>query len=745
MPSRRDDTPAPPPPPLDEAARLAALRRYDVLDTAPEPAFDDLAILAARLCRAPIALISLVDKDRQWFKASVGLRVRSTPRSHSFCAKAILQPQPHVMVVPDARADDRFKDNPLVTGEPHLRFYAGAPLITPDGHALGTVCVIDREPRQSDDDVKEALAALARQVVAQLELRRTVRELSETLTQCRATEAALARLAAIVESSDEAIASEDLAGNVTSWNHAAEQLFGWTAEEILGRPITVVVPPDRVEEVHARLARIRAGETVEHIETVCLTKSGDRVDVSVSASPIRDTRGRVVGAAQIAHDVTRRRRADEELLAAKEAAEEANRAKSRFLANVSHELRTPLNAIIGYSEMLQEDAAEHGGERYRPDLKKIRDAGRHLLALISDVLDLSKIEAGRMTLTLETFEVAEMLRGVGSTLAPLAARNGNALEVECPDDVGSIHADLTKVRQCLFNLLSNALKFTEGGAVRVVASRDHTPERDWVLFRVSDTGIGMSVEQIERLFEAFAQAEASTARRFGGTGLGLTISRQLARMMGGDVTVSSEVGSGSTFTLVLPASVDEDAPQEQPVPAGGNGNVSPLPAVYREKTVRFGRVLVIDDDPAARDLIARLLRSEGFEPVQAGSGEEGLRLARQSPPPPVAVVLDVMMPEMDGWSVLSAFKLDPALANVPVIVATVLEDQDIAWALGAAHYLMKPVERERLAAILRAYKPPTESPAEGSHAPATAANAVSGPPVAAAAPAAAADSAGRGQ
>jgi CheY-like chemotaxis protein len=319
-----------------------------------------------------------------------------------------------------------------------------------------------------------------------------------------------------------------------------------------------------------------------------------------------------------------------------------------------------------------------------------------------------------MTLSLETFDVAEMLRGVESTLAPLAARNRNAIQIDCPPDIGSIHADLTKVRQCLFNLLANACKFTEDGAVRLTATRERTGGREWVLFRVSDTGIGMSLEQIERLFEAFAQAEASTARRFGGTGLGLTISRQLARMMGGDVTVCSEVGAGSTFTLVLPATVDEDAPADAPVTADG-GKVSALPAVNREKTVRFGRVLVIDDDPAARDLISRLLRSEGFEPVQASGGAEGLRLAKESQPgPPVAIVLDVMMPEMDGWSVLSALKLDPALAKVPVIVATVLEDQDIAWALGAAHYLMKPVERERLAAILQKYKPAS---AEGTDAP----------------------------
>jgi CheY-like chemotaxis protein len=291
-----------------------------------------------------------------------------------------------------------------------------------------------------------------------------------------------------------------------------------------------------------------------------------------------------------------------------------------------------------------------------------------------------------------------MLKDVTTTLAPLVARNRNRLDVECPPDIGPMRADLTKVRQCLFNLLGNACKFTEDGTVRVATSRERTSGRDWVLFRVTDTGIGMSLEQIERLFEAFAQAEASTTRRFGGTGLGLTISRQFARMMGGDVTVASALGSGSTFTLILPAEVEAG---EEIAPLAGNK--SPLPRVYREATTRYGKVVVIDDDPMARELIALLLRNEGFEAVQAGSGEEGLRLIREIQPPPVAVVLDVIMPVMDGWSVLAALKLDPRSAGIPVVVATVLEDQDIAWALGAADYLMKPVDRERLANVMRKY------------------------------------------
>jgi PAS domain S-box-containing protein len=536
-------------------------------------------------------------------------------------------------------------------------------------------------------------------------LERTIGDLREMSDRYREADAARARLTAIVDASDDAIIGEDLAGLVTSWNRAAEKLFGWSATEMIGRPVALLAPPDRSDEVPRLLARVREGQSVSRFETVRLTKAGRRIDVALSLSPIHDHAGVLVGAALIADDIASRKRTDAELLAAKEAAEEANRAKSRFLANVSHELRTPLNAIIGYSEMLSEDAAHQKHEQYLPDLHKIRDAGRHLLELIGDVLDLSKIEAGRMGLHLETFVVADMLRGIADTLAPLAARNRNTIEVRCPDTIGSLHADLTKVRQCLFNLLSNAYKFTEDGIIRVAVSRETKAGRDWVLFRVTDSGIGISPDQIERLFEAFAQAEESIARRFGGTGLGLTISRQLARMMGGDVTVDSAMGEGSTFTLVLPAEGCSSESRES-TPICGNESV-PL-GVYRDEDAQHGRVVVIDDDPAARDLIARLVRHEGFEPALAESGEEGLRITREAHP--AAIVLDVMMPGMDGWSVLSALKLDPATAGIPVIVTTVLEDQDIAWALGAADYLMKPVDRERLAAILRKYKPATAKP-----------------------------------
>jgi signal transduction histidine kinase/CheY-like chemotaxis protein len=369
----------------------------------------------------------------------------------------------------------------------------------------------------------------------------------------------------------------------------------------------------------------------------------------------------------------------------------ADRHKSEFLANMSHELRTPLNAIIGYSEMLQEDAADLGAEQFSEDLGRINAAGKHLLELINAVLDLSKIEAGKMELYLETFEVAGLVRDIAAVIQPLAGKNANRLEVRCAPETGTMRADLTKVRQALFNLLSNACKFTDRGTVALTVARETIDGRDFMMFRVSDTGIGMTPEQLSRLFEAFSQADAATTRRYGGTGLGLALSRRLCRMMGGDVTVESAAGRGSTFTIRLPVVVPEAA--EPPAAAAE-------PAA--SDSLGIGTVLVIDDEAAVRDLMQRFLTREGFRVVTASGGEEGLRRARELRPD--AITLDVMMPGMDGWAVLSALKADADVADIPVIMLTIVDDKNLGYALGASDYLTKPIDRERLVKVLTQHR-----------------------------------------
>ncbi len=484
----------------------------------------------------------------------------------------------------------------------------------------------------------------------------------------------------LVKNNPVAIVTMDLNFNITSCNPAFEKLFGWKGEEVLGRNLDELVNTEEsLDEAAAYTEEAYDGAVIRGIGKR-KRRDGTLVDVELAGVPVM-VDGEQAGIMGLYHDIT-------DLLKAQEEAQAANRAKSHFLANMSHELRTPLNAILGYSEMLVEEAEDDGNDIYVPDLRKIEAAGRHLLALINDVLDLSKVEAGKTELYLESFDTRGMVDAVAATIRPLVEKNENALELRCPDDLGEMHSDLTKVRQMLLNLLSNASKFTDRGTVSLDVTREHGEDGDWLTFRVSDTGIGMTDEQLDSVFEAFAQAEASTTRRFGGTGLGLSITRRFSRMLGGDVGAESEPGLGSTFTLRLPARAPDANPAEVEEPG-----------LAEEGSGEAGTVLLIDDDATARGLLRRILVKEGFRVQDAESGEQGLRKARDFRPD--VITLDVIMPAMDGWAVLEALKRDEELSGIPVVMLTVLQDQAMAESLGASDYLTKPVDRPSLIETLR--------------------------------------------
>ncbi len=383
-------------------------------------------------------------------------------------------------------------------------------------------------------------------------------------------------------------------------------------------------------------------------------------------------------------------------------AEEANRSKSEFLANMSHELRTPLNAIIGYSEMLAEDAEDCGQDDFIPDLQKIRGSGKHLLGLINSVLDLSKVEAGKMELYRETFEIEPMIQSIAATIHPLAEKNFNTLEINCSKEIGSLNTDQTKLRQSLLNLLSNACKFTPNGFISLSVKTDQQLGGS-IYFEVSDTGIGMTPEQLEKIFQAFTQADASTTRKYGGTGLGLTLTKQFVTLMGGDVTVESEVGQGTTFTIRLPHTVNaaDQTIQPSPEPTSINPVVSAVLDDLSASTDAGVTILVIDDDPDAQEILKHSLSKEGYKVILAGTGAEGLRLAVAVQPD--IITLDVYLQDTNGWAVLKELKAYPQLADIPVIMISMLDNTQFGFALGAADCLTKPVDRDSLLAVMEKY------------------------------------------
>jgi PAS domain S-box-containing protein len=412
-----------------------------------------------------------------------------------------------------------------------------APLLI-GGHLVGAIAVMDRNPeRQFGEHDLRLLNLFAPQAAIAIENARLF----------AAAEHQRQYFQELVGNNPVAIAALDVEENIVSCNAAFERLYGYAQAEVLGKNLDDLITNEAMRREAVAYTKQALARRAVKIVTQRRRKDGTLVDVEALGVPVV-VNGKRVGAMALYHDISA-------LLQARREAEEASQAKSRFLANVSHELRTPLNAIIGYSELLREEVAERGVAGLDADLGKIEASGRHLLSLINDILDLSKVEAGKMDLHLETFAVAGMVDAVTATVRPLVEQNANRLVVEGAAEAGAMHADRTKLTQMLLNLLSNATKFTREGTVALRITREGNGKGERLVFRVSDTGIGMTEEQMGRLFEAFAQAEASTAAKYGGTGLGLAITKRFSELMGGTVRVESTPGAGSTFTLTLPATV----------------------------------------------------------------------------------------------------------------------------------------------------------------------------------------------
>lgn len=517
----------------------------------------------------------------------------------------------------------------------------------------------------------------------------TVRDREDSLHQAQiALRQSEEHFRTLIESAADVIAIVDREGVIRYCSPAVAPVLGYSTLQLQDHPFFEFVHPDDQDAIAIAFANtLKQPGIASPLELRLWHQGGDWILLEATSNNLLHNSA-ISGVIVNLRDITERKQA-ELLKQAKETAEQANRAKSAFLANMSHELRTPLNAIIGYSEMLQEEADDLNQPDLIPDLQRIHGAGKHLLTLINDILDLSKIEAGRMDLYLEPFDVAQLVAEVVSTVEPLISQNYNTLAIDCPD-VGTMTADLIKVRQVLLNLLSNAAKFTHQGRITLsvgrsgvgsgvsgveeqpIASRFSAP---MIRFQVADTGIGMSADQLEQVFEAFTQADASTTRKYGGTGLGLAISRRFCQLMGGSIDVTSQPGAGSQFTVSLPIA---------------------LPIAKPQQTDRAA-ILVIEDDPIVHSLVQRLLADE-VQIHSALSAADGLQLA--SDLQPIAILLDVMMSKFNGWSILAALKNNRKTENIPVIMLAMVDDKTTGYALGASDYLTRPIDRGRLLAAI---------------------------------------------
>ncbi|NND99864.1 MAG: PAS domain S-box protein [Pirellulaceae bacterium] len=538
------------------------------------------------------------------------------------------------------------------------------------------------------------------------------REVQQRTAQLRISQEELLethqRISAVLESAVDAIITIDSRGVIESANQATEQLFGYAIDEIIGQNVKVLMPEPYKSEHDGYLRRYnKTGE--KHIIGIGREVTGRRKDGSVFpmhlavsevelgdkrlfTGIVRDITQQKAAQAQLADQAAALEAKNLELLGLKEDAEKANVAKSQFLANMSHELRTPMNAIIGYSELLMEELEDVDQTEFVPDLQKIRGAGKHLLSLINDILDLSKIEAGKMEVFAEDFVLAKFLEEVVATAKPLMDSKNNQLVIESDEDLGQMQSDRTKIRQVLFNLLSNAAKFTENGQITLKTRRFENAGSDWIELAVTDSGIGMTADQLTKIFDAFSQAEASTTRKFGGTGLGLTITKTFCEMLGGELNVDSELDVGSSFIVRLPARYDAES--ESTTDTENSQTTQSAVSIQR----RNREVLIVDDDPTARDLMQRFLSKEGYATITASSGAEALQLAKKRKP--LAITLDVMMPGMDGWDVLKELKADETTSDIPVVMISMVDGADIAHPLGVMDYLTKPPDRKRLGDIL---------------------------------------------
>jgi PAS domain S-box-containing protein len=524
----------PAPIPNHETERLATLRSYGVLDTLPEQSYEDITKLAAFICGTPISLVSLVDGDRQWFKSERGLGVQETPRSQSFCANTLVDAQ--TLIVEDASTDPRFKDNPLVTGNPNIRFYAGAPIVAPGGHVMGTVCVIDTVPRELSPERIEALEALARQVMVLFEHRAAVTQAEEALGTSREAQRHRGELAAIVDSSDDAILSKDLNGIISSWNVGASRIFGYSSEEMVGQSILKLIPEELHSDETLILGKIRSGERVEHFETERLTKDGRRINVALTVSPVRDALGEVIGASKILRDISAQKLVERSLLQAEKIA-----AAGRMASTIAHEVNNPLEAVTNLLYLLRPLVVDAAGLEYlataESEIARVSHIAKQTLGFYHEHKAAS------------SFSVSEVVENAAAVYAPRCALNGITIERSLRS-TQNLLLRRGEIMQAVSNLIANSMYAMASGGTLFLSTEDMSGEETGVVITIGDTGAGIAAQNLPRVFEAFF-----TTRDAIGTGIGLFVVKQFVEGHGGRIDLESSdepEKHGTTIRIYLP-------------------------------------------------------------------------------------------------------------------------------------------------------------------------------------------------
>jgi PAS domain S-box-containing protein len=534
---------------LTDPERLAELEAAGLLNADRVETFNRLARAAARANHAPVAQVNMLTASEQVLVAGYGPEPWSSAKpvslEYSFCQHVVASGAP--FSVEDARQHPLTKHS-RATRETGMVAYAAVPLTTSGGHTLGSLCVVDFEPRTWTADEMEILRDLAALAVAEIEDRIRAEEQRRAAVSASET-----KLRLMVEAVEEyGIFMLDLNGRVVSWNPGAERITGYTEQEVLGKHFSIFYTEEDCDRAHPEEEmRIATASGAYQEEGWRVRKDGSLFWASVTITAVRDRRGRLVGFGKVTRDLTERKHAEEVLIAAKDTAEEANRAKSEFLATMSHELRTPLNAIIGYSDLLVQGIPDAISERAQAQVERIGGSAQHLRSLIEEILLFSRIESGQEELRPEDIRLVDLFNEVGTMIAPLVAKKGLQFRMEPPHEEVSLTTDRLKLKQILLNLLSNAIKFTKSGEVVLSASVLNGE----VALEVRDTGIGIAPEHRERIFEPFVQINQSYTREMGGTGLGLTVARRLAQLLGGNVHVVSAVGEGARLRVQLPVKV----------------------------------------------------------------------------------------------------------------------------------------------------------------------------------------------